>query len=412
VTTEASERLHGLDALRGTALLAGVALHATLSFMPGRPIWVAHDREPSYALAILFYVVHMARMPVFFLIAGFFARLALMRKGLGGFVADRLRRIALPLVLGWPLVFGTIVAVVVIGVLAANNWAPPPGPPPPPLTLETFPLTHLWFLYVLLIFYAAALGLRGIVILLDWRGGLRRALDVPFRWLLSPPLAPLILAIPAALAFWFAPHWLMWFGVVSPDTGFIPNTIALAAFGTAFAAGWLAESQRVLLARWARWAPLFLLAGAGVSVLCLQIVGIEPVLDDAARDQTRLLYGCLYSFGAWCWTLSLVGGATAVLSGYSPTRRWIADASYWVYIVHFPIVTAFQFAVAGLEWPWPVKYALILAATLGLAFGSYQLLVRYSFIGWILNGRRRRRVRDAGPELGLPSPAPVGSDTL
>ena len=46
----------------------------------------------------------------------------------------------------------------------------PEGPPPPPLTVETFPLLHLWFLYVLLIFCAAALLLRAVVHLIDRSG--------------------------------------------------------------------------------------------------------------------------------------------------------------------------------------------------------------------------------------------------
>ena len=35
---------------------------------------------------------------------------------------------------------------------------PTDGPPPPPLTLETFPLTHLWFLWVLLILWQFVTG--------------------------------------------------------------------------------------------------------------------------------------------------------------------------------------------------------------------------------------------------------------
>ncbi len=42
-----------------------------------------------------------------------------------------------------------------------------------PPVLPRFPLTHLWFLYVLLEFYAAALVLRSGVVWLDPNGSIR-----------------------------------------------------------------------------------------------------------------------------------------------------------------------------------------------------------------------------------------------
>jgi glucan biosynthesis protein C len=51
-----------------------------------------------------------------------------------------------------------------------------------------------------------------------------------------------------------------------------------------------------------------------------------------------------------------------------------------------------QVAVSSLDWPWPIKFGTILLVSLPLMLASYQLLVRYSFIGTVLNGRR---VRDA-----------------
>ena len=51
--TRSPERLHALDAVRGFALMAGVAYHATLSFVPTtHPIWVVEDQ----VIAALFLV--------------------------------------------------------------------------------------------------------------------------------------------------------------------------------------------------------------------------------------------------------------------------------------------------------------------------------------------------------------------
>ena len=66
--------------------------------------------------------------------------------------------------------------------------------------------------------------------------------------------------------------------------------------------------------------------------------------------------------------------------------RYIADASYWLYL----IVMALQVMVSRFDWPWPAKFAAILAIGFPVMFASYQFLVRYSFIGAMLNGRRIR----------------------
>jgi peptidoglycan/LPS O-acetylase OafA/YrhL len=85
------------------------------------------------------------------------------------------------------------------------------------------------------------------------------------------------------------------------------------------------------------------------------------------------------------------GGTPVPKSGFSPARRYAADASYWLYLVHLPIVIALQVAVSRLDWPWPVKFAAILVVVFPLLFASYQLLVRSSFVGAVLNGRRARK---------------------
>ncbi|MES1201104.1 MAG: acyltransferase family protein, partial [Pseudomonadota bacterium] len=153
-----AERLHALDAVRGGALLLGVAFHAALSFLPGPQIWLVRDAQ-SVELGVFFFTVHMFRMALFFLIAGFFARMLYQKRGLGGFVRNRAIRITLPLVAFWPIVLPFIIACYIWGYVATHpavSAATPPAPPPP-LTIFTVPLTHLWFLYVLTIFYVAAL---------------------------------------------------------------------------------------------------------------------------------------------------------------------------------------------------------------------------------------------------------------
>ena len=113
-------RLHALDAVRGFALLLGVAFHAAMSFLPGMPpgIWAMVDNSPSQFLATPGFVTHVFRMSLFFFIAGFFGRMLYHKLGARGFWANRGMRIAVPLVVGWVMLVPLIVPT-------SGRWASP-----------------------------------------------------------------------------------------------------------------------------------------------------------------------------------------------------------------------------------------------------------------------------------------------
>src|SRR4051812_36969696 len=113
------QRLHGLDAVRGYALLLGVIFHATMSFLPVQ-VWPVADVHRSSVLSGVFFVTHVFRMSTFFLIAGFFAHMMVQKRGLAGFVRDRLKRIALPLVVAWPIMITGILLAAGYGIYVAT----------------------------------------------------------------------------------------------------------------------------------------------------------------------------------------------------------------------------------------------------------------------------------------------------
>ncbi|MGH8105655.1 MAG: acyltransferase family protein, partial [Arenimonas sp.] len=233
-----NDRLHGLDAIRGLALLLGVALHATMSYLPGSQFWWIVGDDRSSVLSGLFYWVHMFRMPLFFLIAGFFAHLSFHRLGMKAFIKDRFKRIVVPLVTGWPMVWTGIVMVIIwIALIKFNGSLPKESPPGPKFTPDDFPLTHLWFLYVLSLLYVAILALRTALTKLDKQGRIRAGLDALMRGLMRPG-ASLVLALPLTIGLYQAPKWMMWFGVPTPDSSLYPNLAAVLSFSVAFLVGW------------------------------------------------------------------------------------------------------------------------------------------------------------------------------
>jgi peptidoglycan/LPS O-acetylase OafA/YrhL len=92
-----SERRNDLDALRSFAMALGIALHASLAFFQAP--WPVHDTRPSGILPLLFLAIHGFRMPLFFLLSGYFTMLVYRRNGLGSLLEQRFKRIAVPLAL-------------------------------------------------------------------------------------------------------------------------------------------------------------------------------------------------------------------------------------------------------------------------------------------------------------------------
>ena len=142
---DTQERLHALDALRAFALFLGIYFHASLSYLPSFEEWVVSDTSSSFLITIVSGFSHLFRMALFFFIAGYFARLVYHRKGRAYFIRDRAKRIALPLLIFLPIMLP------LLGVIW--RWgAQDKGITivlSPPLTVDNFPLTHLWFLYYL-----------------------------------------------------------------------------------------------------------------------------------------------------------------------------------------------------------------------------------------------------------------------
>ena len=101
-------RRHDLDALRAAAMLLGIVLHAGLSFAPFP--WPVQDTRQSESYGLLFAAIHGFRMPVFFLLSGFFTAMLWRRRGLRSLLSHRLRRVFLPFVLA------------LFTILPAVNW--------------------------------------------------------------------------------------------------------------------------------------------------------------------------------------------------------------------------------------------------------------------------------------------------
>lgn len=399
-----ADRIHALDTVRGFALLLGVAFHAALSFMPGMiaGIWAIVDRSQSVVLSDAAFVMHIFRMSLFFFIAGFFARMLYVRDGVRGFWSNRLKRILVPLIAGWLVMFPLIAWVWTVGIKKAYGGDAPPFEMPQ--VTAGFPFGHLWFLYYLLLLYVAILAVRAVVVMLDKQGRVRDALTSVVRWMLRTYAGNFLLGLPLAACLLTVPVWVYWQGIPTPDHSLLPQLPSFVGFGTAMIVGWIVHRAPDLLVEMqSRYLVHLALAAVG-SAICVWIMHTQAPLTPVAPGVNRTVFVLAFAVALWSWVFGLVGAALRFFNGYSPVRRYVADASYWIYIAHLPLVAAFQVWVA--HWPlhWTLKYVFVLGASLAILFATYHLFVRSTFIGKMLNGRkyprRAAQVLDATPSVG------------
>ncbi len=135
------ERYHGLDALRGIAMLLGIVLHAAIPYYPDLAMW-PKDTNSSEIIGLIFDFIHMWRMPVFFMLAGFFANLIISRKSWQAWWLNRWLRLAFPIIIFFPLIGLSLPWIFEYGwsgdvrFFYSNEGQP----------------HHLWFLWHLMIF--------------------------------------------------------------------------------------------------------------------------------------------------------------------------------------------------------------------------------------------------------------------
>jgi glucan biosynthesis protein C len=392
LTAEPEERLHALDAVRAFALLLGIFYHAAISFIPIVKIWVIADNSPSIPLAIFVLLTHLFRMSLFFFIAGFFAHLVYHRKGAQAFARDRFKRILLPFIVGW-CVMAPLLGLIwrwgirKSGIVPSNYMFGPDAH----WSIENIPLTHLWFLYYLVLIYVLIVGTRHVLIdRIDANGGIRCRMDRALRKMLDRRWAPVVLSLPLAMTGLFTPDWNESFGMPTPDHSLIPEMIPLVGYSVAFMVGWMFHrdpgllqllTSRVKSSLWLCLPMMLLDAASGY------LLNAQPTLFPSFF---RFIAALAATMLTWYFNFALVGFALKRFARPSPRTRYVADASYWFYIIHLPIVCALQVGVAYWSIHWTLKYPLIVSITFAILFLSYRYLVRFTFIGAVLNGRKYR----------------------
>jgi peptidoglycan/LPS O-acetylase OafA/YrhL len=311
-----------------------------------------------------------------------------------------MKRVAVPLFLFGPVVLLTALGGWALGALPhggqtisamlEESAAAPQGE-----RAGRVDIAHLWFLYYLLVFYAFALAAHAGIRAVDASGSIRAACDRVVAFVLRGIWAPVLIALPIAAYLWQQPTWNEW----DLPVALLPLTpAALVVYGVPFCLGWLLHRQLPLLLGLQRTWPAPLIAALALTVVCLAILGVTPRwAGPALAGAERTAFTAAYAVGQWCWVLGLVGAALRFLSKPHPATRYVAEASYWVYLMHFTTISFFIALVRPFDWHWSIKFTIMIGGSMALLLPSYHYLVRFTWIGAILNGRRHPRPTKSPP---------------
>ena len=397
-----SVRYHAMDALRAFALLLGIVYHSAESFEPHHDNWAINDCNPSFLLSIFRHASHSFRLEMFFLMAGFFAFMVYHRRGARSFIWGRINRILIPLVVGWFLLFPIVGYVWLWGHSISGRLdlmdVPAEFQSFPPWKLiigvivsgefmgNLFDLLHLWFLHQLLVIYTIVLAVRSVwVRWIDLHERKIHWIDIWFRRLIGSRWRLIIFIIPTMSFLWLMDNWT----VDTPRESLIPHMPTTLLYGGFFLLGWFLYRNKDCLDSFICGWIGYLIVAFLLSPLSWALLGLMN--NEWAWQNIllkRFVYQLVYSMMMWCYVIGVTGLFMRLFKKENPVWRYIADSSYWLYLIHLPLVVALQVALAPIDWPSFLKFSLILLIVFPILFITYHYLVRSTFIGAQLNGRR------------------------
>ena len=398
--------MQSLDALRVMATFFVILLHVSIAYLPHGLVgllWVVRDPQPGHTISIIFWFVESTAMPLFFLIAGFCAGLMSLKMSAGEFLKHRQKRLLTPLLLGCVLILPLSFAVWTLGLVGSGELpieCVRAFAYPQPINGQIRGLSHLWFLQYLLLY---SIGFGGF---LFWKQ--RKAQKIQnnmkssfserlfrSRWMLP------IMFIPSCVVLWYRPEVVTGF-----QHGFLPFPAKFTYTIPFFVAGIALSCMRPQLDSVLRYRNRYLLLA--VCSFPLMLMLIEKHITNGTIAWERIGLVVSISFFAWMAVLGLFGFFMNLEFPASKRIAYLADASFWVYLIHHPFVGLSQMRLAGTSLNGGSKFVLTTVIATGLSLGTYHVFIRQRRIGFLLG--EKPFVKDAASSKpvvgrGLPHPA-------
>lgn len=386
VSEVVSLRYHYMDNLRALAMLLGIVFHASLAYSPLlQNLWMGASNDNSAIVDIVAWFSHTFRMPLFFMVSGFFALMLIDKRGILRFLTQRTRRIALPFVIFLPLCIVAVFASIGWAINTLENLSPmlqfikqmQNQSDAPSLPFSTM---HLWFLFNLMQF--------SLVFALCARLGFFESCAARF---FTKPLV-LLLGVPLMLAPALATQYLP---LPAPERIY-PQLWSFGYFGIFFLTGGILFRFQHVIDDLKQFQWPLLLSGLVLYAVFYQYLPQQSVTITEMANQLRppeltvkkLIAAVLEAYIAWHMTLFCVIAGRRLLNTHNKILAWFSASSYWIYIVHLPILFFLQFLLLDVHLNMWLEFLICALGTLLIGMLSYQILVAKTPLGNLLNGRR------------------------
>ncbi len=384
---------NGLNAARVFASILVVIFHSAIPYMVSPiPIWIVHDTSQHVSIDMFVFWVNGFVMPLFFLLAGLSIAKSSWQLPFRQFVWQRFCRLGATILLAVVLIMPLLLFSWAIGLLWTERLTIPN------LVRLRFPRElhaylgpgHLWFLEYLLLMSVLWSAVARVA--LRWRFTARLVQGEWAHGALGSIAGPLVFALSTAVILAFDVDTP--FRLIAP---FMPDFARVLYYLTFFVAGiWLAGMSQSLAT---------LRAHAIVHLVVATVVfgGLCPLTLSYFAKSLQVpgqwaLTG-LQAIFVWCMVFGFLGAMLRWCSDRYEWIRYVNEASFWLYLAHFPVVCAMQLVVWPLQInPWG-KVMIVAATGIAVSLIVYEYCVRYSWLGAVINGTRKQHVTTRGWRL-------------
>jgi glucan biosynthesis protein C len=376
-----TERLHSLDSLRAIMMLLGLVIHSAITYgvINYGNAWSLKVPETTHlSNDFIVYFIHSFRMPIFFVVAGFFGALLFYERKPLKMAKNRLSRIVFPFI-----VFLLILSPLIIFSFSYTMLVFNGSETAFESTLSNFSnllifipqmTFHLWFLYYLALITYASVSLGLVFKKLPSVSSL---ISLSFSWVIEKPVLRILVFASLTSIVYF----LMGTYEVATSPSLIPDLNTFIFYFFFYIIGWILFNSKHLLNTIMR---LDLIC----TVLGLLLLSIHFFMYPSLSFEIHIIANSVI---VWLLIFGITGLFIRYGSKHSSTMRYISDSSYWVYLVHLFLTAIIPSFIV--EWPLPatIKFLFVLISTGIICFVSYHYLVRGTFIGKFLNGRKYSR---------------------
>ena len=387
ISSKASDgRRLDLDWLR--IVVFGLLIFSHVGMYYGTEPWILKASVTAPAVDVLQFLARPWRLSLLFVISGS-ATAFLLARAPSDFVVERSRRLLVPLAFAMLAIiplqryYQAVANAGYSGGYIAFWWsylAAARQVCSPAKCFDVPTLSHLWFVAYLWVFTVVLWAL------LRWIPGAGAALR---RLTALTTHRRTVLILPLLL---FVCLRLVMRDRYPPSFHFVGDWYRITAFFACFCFGFFVAHERSAWQslRQSRWLALTLWLG---SFLLLAWLVATQGFDSVPGDRLHYLRHVAYGINQWSGVIALLGFAAGLQLTDSAARRYLTEAIYPYYIVHYAAIIVIAAQLEPLGLPVGTEVVLLIAGTVGACLLAFELV---------------RRVRWLRPLFGLRSVPSAG----